>query len=72
MCLCESLSKVPWHIFLSSDQTIDEATDHYTRIVLDEIHECIPSKEVLIRPGTSQVWRQRFVLYLESVIVCTK
>ena len=46
----ENLSKVPWHIFLNSDQTIDEATDQYMRIVLDEIHECIPSREVLIRP----------------------
>ena len=48
--LNENFKNVPWHVLIDSKIDCDTLTNIYTKIVQDEISNCIPTKEVLIRP----------------------
>ena len=45
-----NLGNVPWHLLLNSDLECDDVVHTFNTILQDEISNCIPTFEVLIRP----------------------
>ena len=48
--LNDNLKNIPWQVLLSGDSECDDVVYTFTKIIQDEIKNCIPTKEVLIRP----------------------
>ena len=53
MKLQDNLNVVPWRVLFNSELDCNELVDIYTKVVQDEIDNCMPPKEVLIRPRAS-------------------